>query len=181
MSRNDCPLDLPLRCKLFSEKKMNFLKLASTLIIMIMLLPPVLAAEEIVNPVDMLIDQSGLGHLSESDREKLRGLIKSIASTSSKISSRQARLAALAEKYFSAQGYKLLYLQLVEVQGKSWLVVADTFGKSATSDLPLMFPRNTFEDGFYFCQSGLMGGISKMLDEDGREHSFLLSNWKNFR
>lgn len=108
------------------------------------------AADNSPGPIDGLIDQSGLGHLSDADREKLRALISAVANAGQK----QARLAELATKYFTAQGYKHIYLQLVEVGGTYWLIVHDTFRKSATSDLPLLFPRASFEDGYYFCKQG---------------------------
>jgi hypothetical protein len=136
-----------------------------------------LAADDPPGPIDGLIDQSGLGHLSEEDREKLRALISAVANADQK----QARLAELATKYFTAQGYKLIYLQLAEVDGTYWLVVHDTFRKSATSDLPLMFPRASFKDGYYFCKTGIVGGIKAMLDENGTEQRFLFANWKDLR
>jgi len=136
-----------------------------------------LAADDSPGPIDGLIDRYGLGHLSEADREKLRVLIAAVVSADQK----QARLAELATKYFTAQGYKLIYLQLAEVDGIYWLVVHDTFRKSATSDLPLMFPRTSFKDGYYFCKTGIVGGITEMLDENGTEQRFLFANWKDLR
>ncbi len=139
------------------------------------------ATEDANSSVDTLIEQSGLAHLPESDRKKLSDLIVAVIDAGTAESAKQAHLAALASNYFSAQGYKLLFLQLAQVDGKAWLVVNDTFQRYTTYDLPVMFPKTTFRDGYYFCKPEIIIGISKMIDETGKEQSFSFAKWKQVR
>ncbi len=134
-------------------------------------------AEETLDPIDTLIEQAELSNLDEAELEKLRSLVLVLLQGSEQT----ARMAQLAQRYFTAKGYKLLYVQLASVEGKYWLIVTDTYRKSATSDLPIMFPRLTFENGYYFCKTGIVGGITELIDMDSKSHSFMFANWRDLR
>ena len=134
-------------------------------------------AEDTADPIDALITQADLGNLGEADLAKLHSLISILLQGSAQ----SARTARLAENYFAAKGYKLLQIQLVSVEGTNWLVVAAPFWTSATSDLPLMFPSLTFQNGYYFCKTGIVGGITELIDMDGKSHNFIFASWKDLR
>lgn len=140
---------------------------------------PILATEMPKAGLERLIQQFGLGHLPPPDRRHLYALLEAVVRASSRINARQRRLAELAERYFTAKGYRLLYVQIVNVHNQDWLVVTNTFGSYATSDIPIGFPISSFENGYYFCHPGAISGIQSMLGDDGEEYDFTLANWKD--
>jgi len=125
--------------------------------------------------------EAGLGHLSEEDQGRVAKLLANTVTTIRMTDKRTADIANRAERYFEAEGFKVLYLKVISVRDEDWLVVIADLTTSATKDLPIMFPRLMFKEGYYFCKPALRGGITEMIDDSGRRQSFLIAEWKDLR
>jgi hypothetical protein len=128
-----------------------------------------------------LIDAAGLDHLSPEDNAKVAKLLNQVIRSRAASDRSATTIADMARAYFEARGYTLVHLSLVRVKSEDWLVVTDGLTRSATKDLPLMFPTLMFRDGYYFCKKGIMGGITEMIDASGREQTILFADWKDLR
>jgi len=131
--------------------------------------------------ITLMLKKAGLENLSKEDQERVIGLLSDAVASIRRTDKRTTDIADRAEKYFEAEGYKVLYLKVVTVHGENWLVVSTGLTTSATKDLPLLFPSLLFKEGYYFCKTAIMGGITEMIDDSGRKQSFFMAEWKDLR
>ncbi len=134
----------------------------------------------VANPntaVDSLIASAGLVSLDEREQEAARTLVRRLLTRNA--ASRTLDVSAAA--YLRNEGFEPVHLQLVEVKGETYLIAKSTILSYATSDVPLLMNRYTFQPGEYFAKKSLMGGVSEFIDEDGDTQRLFLAKWFQLR
>jgi hypothetical protein len=123
--------------------------------------------------IDSILNTYGLQSLSDEQRVAARSLVRSMISDQSN----SETLSKSAEEYMRGLGYKPVRLEVVESNGKTYLLETDGILTYATSDVPFGVGALTFERGEYFAKPNILGGVSEFIDKSGRPQRLLFANW----
>ncbi|MDE0585067.1 MAG: hypothetical protein OSB63_00420 [Planctomycetota bacterium] len=76
-------------------------------------------------------------------------------------------------------GYQPVEISWAAIKGEPWLVVEYGWNKYMTDEMPSGISKHSADAGKYWATTKPFGGISALVDEEGNEHIFTWSDWKD--
>ena len=76
-------------------------------------------------------------------------------------------------------GYQSVDVEWSTICDEQWVVVEYGWDKYMTKKFPWGVSETSIEEGKYWAKVKAFGGISAIIDENGKEHTFTWSEWKD--